>query len=109
MATPDDTSITVEPSEDTGSKPTSNGFGPDPAVAKCPECDHTGETDVFYEPGVYTYGLCLLLLFMGMWLGCFAIPFCVPSAKDCVHKCSHCGAELGRFRRYEKEIREPYT
>lgn len=65
MASPEDTSITVETSEDTGSKPTIDGFGPDPAVAKCSECDHTGETDVFYEPGVFTYGLCLLLLFMG--------------------------------------------
>lgn len=65
MATPEDTNITAEPSENTGSQKAINGFGPDPAVAKCSECDHTGETDVFYEPGVFTYGLCLLLLFMG--------------------------------------------
>lgn len=109
MATQEDTKITEEPTEDTAPQAAVTGFGPDPVVAKCPECDRIGETNVFYQSGVFTYGLCLLLLFMGLWLGCFAIPFCVPSAKDCVHKCSHCESELGRFRRYEKEIREPYT
>ncbi|XP_062581074.1 LITAF domain-containing protein-like [Saccostrea cucullata] len=99
--------IVVESSEEV--QPVIGTFGPKPVVAKCPECEETGETDIFYEPGLFTYGLCLLCLFMGFWLGCFLFPFCISSAKDCVHKCSSCGTELGRFRRYENEIKEPYT
>ncbi|XP_078317464.1 lipopolysaccharide-induced tumor necrosis factor-alpha factor homolog [Crassostrea virginica] len=106
MATSGD--IVVEPSTSTDVRPSKVQFGPDPVEIKCPECDEVGETEIFYQSGVFTYGLCLLLLFMGLWLGCFAIPFCVPRAKDCVHKCSKCETEVGRFRRYDKEISDPY-
>ena len=68
MATSGD--IVVEPSTNTDVRPSKVQFGPDPVEIKCPECDEVGETEIFYQSGVFTYGLCLLLLFMGyvLWL-----------------------------------------
>lgn len=61
----EDIIIIVELLVDMGLKLISNGFGLDLVVVKCLECDYIGEIDVFYELGVYIYGLCFLLFFMG--------------------------------------------
>lgn len=62
MATSGD--VVVEPSK----VPKEAGvvkFGTEPIEVTCPECEETGETDIYYQSGTFTYGLCLLLLFMG--------------------------------------------
>jgi lipopolysaccharide-induced tumor necrosis factor-alpha factor len=70
-------------------------YGTVPAVVKCIHCGHQGATRTTKETGLGTWLFCGGAVFVGCWLGCCLIPFCVDDCKDTHHHCSSCGQGLG--------------
>ena len=70
-------------------------YGNVPAVVQCVHCGHQGATRITKETGLGTWFACGGAVFVGCWLGCCLIPFCIDDLKDTKHHCSSCGQTLG--------------
>ncbi|KAK3090832.1 hypothetical protein FSP39_014995 [Pinctada imbricata] len=75
----------------------------EPVELKCPQCNMIGKTEIIYVNGSLSWITCLIMLWFGLILGCFLLPFCVKGCKDCVHKCSSCGHVFGKYRRLSSD------
>ena len=71
-------------------------FGRSPVPTQCPRCCQQIVTIVDYESGTGTWLIALVIFFLGGFLGCCLIPFCVPSCQDAIHRCPSCGSTIGR-------------
>ncbi|KAK3098325.1 hypothetical protein FSP39_018456 [Pinctada imbricata] len=74
-------------------------FREHPVRTKCPACNAEVLTSTSFESGTLTWVACLVLAFIGLWLGCCLIPFCLDGCKDVVHSCPNCRHTIGRFNR----------
>ena len=72
-----------------------------PAPFTCPHCGQQGVTSVEYQPGCLTYLLCAGTAFIGCWMGCCLLPFCINEVQDATHYCPHCSRGVGVRRRIE--------
>lgn len=70
-----------------------------PVRTQCPGCRADILTATHYETGTMTWLVAGILCFIGLWLGCCLIPFCVDGCKDVVHSCPSCRITIGRFNR----------
>ncbi|XP_022341660.1 LITAF domain-containing protein-like [Crassostrea virginica] len=74
-------------------------FRETPVRLKCQYCSSEVITSTSYETGTITWLACAITAFVGCWLGCCFIPFCVDGCKDVVHTCPNCRQVLGRYDR----------
>ncbi|XP_063428920.1 LITAF domain-containing protein-like [Mytilus trossulus] len=70
-----------------------------PVRTTCPSCRAEILTSTHYETGTFTWVACLVIAFVGLWLFCCLIPFCMNACKDVVHTCPSCRHTVGRFSR----------
>ncbi|RNA35820.1 lipopolysaccharide-induced tumor necrosis factor-alpha factor [Brachionus plicatilis] len=74
-------------------------LGDNPAQIMCPNCRASVLTRVKYQSGVLTWLIAGGLCFIGLWLGCCLVPFCVDSCKDAEHYCPNCRYMIGRNKK----------
>ncbi|XP_022092489.1 lipopolysaccharide-induced tumor necrosis factor-alpha factor homolog [Acanthaster planci] len=67
-----------------------------PANVQCPNCRNTVTTNTHQENGTLVWLTALILLLIGLWLGCCLIPFCIPALKDTIHTCPICQFTIGK-------------
>ena len=67
-----------------------------PILADCPVCKKTDYTLVKTKSGGGAWLASALICLVGLWCGCWLIPFHMHQFKAHSHKCQHCGASLGR-------------
>ncbi|XP_062610131.1 lipopolysaccharide-induced tumor necrosis factor-alpha factor homolog [Saccostrea cucullata] len=70
-----------------------------PVHTECPQCGSSILTSLEYEAGTLTWIMCFFLMFIGLFLGCCFIPFCLDGCKDIAHICPNCKKEVGRYYR----------
>ncbi|XP_022318236.1 lipopolysaccharide-induced tumor necrosis factor-alpha factor homolog [Crassostrea virginica] len=70
-----------------------------PVAMQCQYCHASVTTSTRYESGTLTWVACFVIAFIGLWLGCCLIPFCLDGCKDVIHSCPNCHQMLGRFNR----------
>ncbi|XP_071164017.1 LITAF domain-containing protein-like [Mytilus edulis] len=70
-----------------------------PVRTQCPSCRADILTSTHYETGTMTWVVAGVLCFVGLWIGCCLIPFCIDGCKDVVHTCPSCRHSIGRFNR----------
>ncbi|XP_056006831.1 LITAF domain-containing protein-like [Ostrea edulis] len=70
-----------------------------PVRTRCPHCGSDVITSTMFETGTVTWLACAITAFVGCWLGCCLIPFCVDGCKDVVHSCPNCQQVVGRYNR----------
>eukprot|EP01012_Entosiphon_sulcatum_P026776 TRINITY_DN32274_c0_g1_i1.p1 TRINITY_DN32274_c0_g1~~TRINITY_DN32274_c0_g1_i1.p1 ORF type:complete len:151 (+),score=5.53 TRINITY_DN32274_c0_g1_i1:133-585(+) len=69
-------------------------WGEHPQIVTCPHCRATVTTTVRKESGLFTWLIAGSLCVIGCW-PCCLVPFCMDAAKDTVHVCPQCNAEIG--------------
>ncbi|XP_013397792.1 lipopolysaccharide-induced tumor necrosis factor-alpha factor homolog [Lingula anatina] len=74
-------------------------FGPNSKQMQCPYCQAHVTTSVEYYSGGATWLVAGITLFVGCWLGCCLIPFCIQDLKDARHFCPNCNRTLGTYHR----------
>ena len=74
-------------------------FRETPVRIICPSCRAEILTSTHYEAGTFTWVACLIIAFVGLWLFCCLLPFCLNSCKDVVHSCPSCRHTVGRYNR----------
>lgn len=70
-----------------------------PVHMECPHCGGYILTSLEYETGTLTWIMCFFIMFIGLFLGCCIVPFCMDGCKDIAHICPDCKREVGRFYR----------
>lgn len=70
-----------------------------PVRTTCPQCRADILTATYYETGTMTWLVAGILCFVGLFMGCCLIPFCIDGCKDVVHSCPSCRCTLGRYNR----------
>ncbi|XP_052704954.1 lipopolysaccharide-induced tumor necrosis factor-alpha factor homolog [Crassostrea angulata] len=70
-----------------------------PVHTECPYCGGFILTSLEYETGTLTWIMCFFIMFIGLFLGCCLVPFCMDGCKDIAHICPDCKKEVGRFYR----------
>ncbi|XP_076450920.1 LITAF domain-containing protein-like [Babylonia areolata] len=70
-----------------------------PCLVVCQYCNATVTTTTCYSVGTFTWLAAGLILFLGFWLGCCLIPFCLDACKDVIHTCPNCRQNVGRYNR----------
>lgn len=70
-----------------------------PVHTECPHCGGFILTSLEYETGTLTWIMCFFIMFIGLFLGCCLVPFCMDGCKDIAHICPDCKKEVGRFYR----------
>ncbi|XP_061181816.1 LITAF domain-containing protein-like [Saccostrea echinata] len=68
-----------------------------PVAMTCTYCQATITTTTRYETGTFTWVACGVIAFIGCWMGCCLIPFCIDGCKDVVHSCPSCRQTLGKY------------
>ncbi|XP_062581069.1 LITAF domain-containing protein-like [Saccostrea cucullata] len=68
-----------------------------PVATTCTYCRASITTSTRYETGTFTWVACGVIAFIGCWLGCCLIPFCIDGCKDVVHSCPNCHQTLGKY------------
>ncbi|KAG5676625.1 hypothetical protein PVAND_006445 [Polypedilum vanderplanki] len=74
-------------------------FSENPVSMICYQCNQQILTKTSYENNVINHMLAGILCFMGLWCGCFLVPYCIDSIKDVKHQCPKCNNFLGLYRR----------
>ncbi|XP_062610130.1 LITAF domain-containing protein-like [Saccostrea cucullata] len=74
-------------------------FRESPVRVKCQYCSCDVLTGTSYETGTVTWLACAITAFVGCWLGCCLIPFCVDGCKDVIHTCPNCHQVIARYNR----------
>jgi len=64
--------------------------------AFCSTCQQQITTQTDYRIGGGTWIMCCIVFFIGGFLGCCCIPFCMKSCKDVVHRCPICNRIVGK-------------
>jgi lipopolysaccharide-induced tumor necrosis factor-alpha factor len=77
-------------------QPSTGYLGHNPSPIQCPSCRQQVVTIVRYEAGAITWVIALVICFLGGFIGCCLIPFCIPACQDAVHTCPACHTPLGR-------------
>ncbi|XP_076450921.1 LITAF domain-containing protein-like [Babylonia areolata] len=70
-----------------------------PCLIACQHCNATVTTTTAYSVGTATWLSCVIVCFVGFWLGCCLIPFCLDACKDVIHTCPNCRQNVGRYSR----------
>mmetsp|Transcript_44481 Transcript_44481/g.71287 ORF Transcript_44481/g.71287 Transcript_44481/m.71287 type:complete len:97 (-) Transcript_44481:92-382(-) len=70
-----------------------------PVRTECPHCGSLVLTVLQYDTGTLTWIMCCFLMFIGLFLGCCLVPFCLDNCKDVTHICPDCKREVGRYYR----------
>ncbi|KAL5018827.1 hypothetical protein ScPMuIL_004549 [Solemya velum] len=74
-------------------------FTATPVHTVCPTCRSSIVTSTEYEVGTFAWIAAAIIFFLGFWLFCCLIPFCLNDCKDVVHTCPSCHAHIGRYNR----------
>ncbi|XP_075140923.1 lipopolysaccharide-induced tumor necrosis factor-alpha factor homolog [Leptodactylus fuscus] len=74
-------------------------FADTPASCTCPVCRQQIVSRIEYKNGLLVWALFGTLLFLGCWLGCCLIPFCMDSCKDVDHYCPSCNHHLSKYKK----------
>lgn len=74
-------------------------YGPYPMRFTCTNCNAQVMTETHSKPGLLTYILSGMCLFLAPYLCCCLVPCCVRECKDIEHRCPSCQHKLGLFKR----------
>ncbi|XP_064644660.1 LITAF domain-containing protein-like [Lineus longissimus] len=70
-----------------------------PVTRTCQHCQAHVTSAVSYTNGMMVWVICGVLAFVGLWIGCCLIPFCLNSCKNVVHTCPNCHQIMGIYDR----------
>ncbi|XP_058649092.1 uncharacterized protein LOC131550739 isoform X2 [Onychostoma macrolepis] len=71
-----------------------------PAKVKCPSCQKTVITEIYYKLGSNAFLFCCLLSVIGCLAGCCLVPFCMNRFKDVAHRCPSCHKDICSVNRF---------
>ncbi|XP_077129680.1 lipopolysaccharide-induced tumor necrosis factor-alpha factor homolog isoform X1 [Ranitomeya variabilis] len=70
-----------------------------PSLTICPSCHENVTTRVSFNSGLFTWLLCVAIMFFGFVAGCCLIPFCINATKDVDHFCPRCDCRIFKYKR----------
>ncbi|KAG7491902.1 hypothetical protein MATL_G00008910 [Megalops atlanticus] len=86
--------VSTQPVQSTPAVICVNNLGDTACMTTCNNCQQRVTTRVLYKAGTFSWVMCFVFIFFGLFCGCCLIPFFMDSFKDAHHSCPQCHTNL---------------